>query len=116
MTIADIVKFVMKNRTNKVCKDWSSYQLVYSIDAALTNKTLSYTLDNYGNLDGVVWGTPNWEKKQLYIDCILTTTEKGLKDLMKHFLNVYEGWTLVAHRRNRYVTYNTNQLRRKYGF
>lgn len=116
MKVSDIVKFVLKNRKDKVCKDWTPYQLVYSIDAAVNNKTLSYTLDNKGNLTGIVWGTPDWIKKQLYIDCILTTTESSLKDLLKHFIMIYEGWTLTAHRGDRFVVYNTEKLRKKYGF
>lgn len=114
MKIADVVKFVMANRQNKVCKEWSPYEITSSAARALKNKTLAYTTNNIGNLDGIVWGYPDYVKKELYIECILSTSKKVLPELMKYFLIIYDGWTLTAHRKGKFVKYSTKKLQKSY--
>jgi hypothetical protein len=112
MKVADIVKYVLLNRRNKVCKGWTPYQITYEVDQALTNHTLAYTTDANGNLTGVVWGCPNWEQKVLYIETILTTSKDALPALMKHFFDVYTDWIMSADRRGKFVKYNTTKLKK----
>lgn len=115
MSVADIVKFVLKNRTNKVCKDWSPYQITQGVGRALKQHTLAFTTDRDGSLNGVVWGNPDYNKKVLHIESILSTSKEVLPKLMLHFLMIYDGWTLTADRRGKFVTYNTERLRKIYG-
>lgn len=115
MKVADIVKFVLENRKNKVCKNWSPYQITQDVGIALKNSTLAFTTDDNGNLNGLVWGTPDYKKKILHIDTILATSKSALPSLMKYFLAIYNGWTLTAERKGKFVTYSTEKLRKIYG-
>ena len=115
MRIADAVKYVLANRKNKVCKDWTPFQITHSISMALENRTLAYTTDTHGNLNGIVWGKPDFEKKVLHIETILATCKSTLPKLMRHFLDIYDGWTLTADRRGKFVKYSTERLRKTYG-
>ena len=115
MKVADVVKYVLANRRNKVCKGWSPYQITQDIGAALQHNTFAYTVDDCGHLTGVVWGVPDYKKRILYISIILVTSKESFSVLMKYFLKVYDGWTLSAHRRDRFVVYNTVKLQKHYG-
>lgn len=114
MTVADVVKFVLANRRNKVCRNWSPYDITRHVARALELHTLAYVEAN-GQLTGVVWGAPDYCNKILHIETILTTTKDGFVTLMRYFLTVYDGWTLTAERRGKFVQYNTERLRRTYG-
>lgn len=104
-----MVAFILANRKGKVCKDWSVRQIRESIIESLKQNTLAYTSDGE-EISGVVWGDANEPTMTLHINGIITTDKDALRLLVGYFKTHFNGWTLTADRRDKFVSYNTEKL------
>lgn len=113
MTVKDLVKYVLKNRKGKVCKDWSLIEIAFSIMNSLKQCTLIYSLNEAGELNGLAWGVADYCRGTLYVSNAITTEKGVLRNLIGYFERTYPTLNLTAHRRGKFVRYNTNHLVRK---
>lgn len=113
MTVKDLVIFVLKNRKGKVCKDWSIIEITFSIMNSLKQRTLTYSLNEAGQLNGLAWGVADYSKGTLYVSNAITTEKCVLRTLIGYFDRTYPELNLTAHRHGKFVRYNTNNLVRK---
>jgi hypothetical protein len=113
MSVSDVVKFVMENRKNKICKGWTPYQITYDVSEAIKRGNFAYTVNDNGALTGVCWGTSNSVTKVFHVDAILTIEKSALKELVQYFQKTFKDWIILAERRNVFRSYNTPRLIQK---
>jgi len=107
-TTKDLVDFILENRRGKVFKNWSDAAIYSYICECLETNTLAYATHE-GKVVGVVCGTKTLQKN-IYIMEILTTRAGVLKQFVAFFKRIYPDYTLTAHRRGKYIEYNTPKL------
>lgn len=54
MTVADIVEFILANRSEMAFKNWTADQLAVDLAKAINERLLSVVCDSNGNIVGVV--------------------------------------------------------------
>src|SRR5678815_5447569 len=105
--VADLVNYVRKNRRGNAFKDWAFDTLIARFADGIDERTLYYSVDHEGNINGVALGTLSADKKSLYIDSVLTTAKDVLKKFIIHVHCMYPDVQLCAHRYNQFITYDT---------
>lgn len=73
MNIEQIVEWIMNNRTGAAFKDYSKEKIILQLWESSFYCVFRAAFDEQGNLIGVVCGTRDINRKQIFIDDILVT-------------------------------------------
>ena len=92
-------------------KSWRRWDIINLVQSAAQQHTLVYTLRDQ-QLDSAVVGEFRGNK-ELYIVAIASRTLGGFKRLVFRFTCIFPGYTLTAHRGDKFVKYNTEKLCKK---
>ena len=99
MTVADVVKWVLKHRRGRAFKDMSVYEIRATIHFAVQSGGFIYTTDNHGHLTGLAVFVKDEETKTATTGPVLTITRDSIGAISKHFLDKYTDWHVRIHHR-----------------
>jgi hypothetical protein len=105
-TIRDVVDFVLAHRRNKVFKGMDENRIAVAVQQAINAGSFGYTFDESGNLMGVCVATPDRISRRLHVKHILAIAPGAVGKMLQTFHTFFDGWTITAHRRGKFVTYN----------
>jgi hypothetical protein len=105
-TIQDVVDFVIAHRRNKVFKGMDENRIAIAVQQAINAGSFGYTCDTNGNLMGVCVATPDRAARKLHVKHILTIAPGAVGKLLETFKTFFDGWTITAHRRGKFIEYN----------
>lgn len=112
-TIGDLVTYIMNNRRKNGFKDWTKIGLINALDRAATEGTMFYSVDDKGDINGIVFGTKDNKAKIMFVQEILTTDKKVLNKFIISFKKLFPGFHIRADRKGRKIEYNTAHLIQK---
>ncbi|HEX9232703.1 MAG TPA: hypothetical protein VF849_01505 [Blattabacteriaceae bacterium] len=101
ISITQAVEFIRKH---EILKDWTDDQIKWAIIKAINEKTLVYTTNKDGGLNGICFGEDHKEEKRLHVKCLVGY--KRIKDFIKYYKQKYPGYFISAYRYNKLVNYN----------
>jgi hypothetical protein len=114
LTIQDAVDFVLTYRCNKVFRGMSPERIAAAVTAAIEAGSFGYTRDERGSLTGICVAVASPSEKRLHVKHVLTIVPGAIRQLLEVFHRNFDGWTITAHRRGRFITYtNTPRLVQK---
>jgi len=108
MYIGDAISFVLLNRTNGICKDWSMFEVKHSIETAITDRLFCYTEDENDKINGIAWGKMIHGK--FYVQTLIAKTKKSLREIVQFYRANFSGVEIVADRRECFKNYKTGRL------
>jgi hypothetical protein len=107
---ASICKFISENKGCDVFKNWNEHQIQADIYRAIREGTILYSVDIYGQIDGVVVAT--LKDGVMHVNNIICNNTQALKNFLTLFLNRWPNTSLTAIRDGKPVTYNLKSLKR----
>ena len=117
ISVQDIFEFILKNRRNKVFRNFIEEEILQTIKETLYRRTIIVDTDEgQDKIFGVGMGYPvPCEDKLMHISHILTVRPKGgMARIMKRFTELFPGWNIRAERKGKLVYYkNVINLARK---
>ena len=111
--IGDLVHYVRKNQRGNGFKNWTFEQLVHEFIKGAETKTLYFSEDSLGNIDGVVLGELQPDKKNIFVKGILTTGVGVMQKFTNKVHEIYPEYSLTAERHGKCKQYNTVAFKRK---
>lgn len=108
--INDAVRWVMEHRKNKAFIHQTRQQVGWAIDRAINANAFGYVIDAEGALLGLCCGTPDRENKTLWVSQILCIDRRALPALVERFHEQFNGYKILAKRRGKEVSYDTERL------
>lgn len=110
ITVRQLMNFILANRHGNAFVGWSEQQLLDGIINAIEERSMSYSVDERGEINGVAIGIKFEEKKIFYVSGVLTTKTGVLGKLIAVFKELYPNWKLEAERCRRLKHYNTERF------
>jgi len=111
LSLQDVVDFVITYRRNKVFKGFSEAQIAGAVNASIAAGAFAYAQDERtGRLTGICVASPSPSEKKLHVKHILTIAPGVVPKLLEIYHTFFNGWTITARRRGRYIEYSTPRL------
>ena len=99
ITLHDLIKFVMRYRTNKVFKGFDEIEVYKMLKWAVDNNNIVVDTDpNCQHIYGLIIFTPAPAYNLLHINHVLTVDPDSIKRFVLEFLERFPGWDLQAER------------------
>ena len=112
----DILTFVKKYRKGNVFKDFTDIQIAASIVECLKQNGVIILYDNINEIIGILLADISDEYRLIHVRQLLfkPNTERKLTEILRIYLEKYDGYDIEAIRRGHYVRYkNTDRLIKK---
>lgn len=112
MVVADAIQFIRKYDKNKMHK-WLDGQLALAISNAIKENCFVWSVDESGEVTGILFASMYNEAKEIHVDCIVCKPGWGKENLRRffiYFIKNYPAFTLTSRRRERFTVYNTHKL------
>src|SRR6266550_3544950 len=94
----------LKNAFIALQASYNELLIKLAIIKAINEKTLVYTTNKDGGLNGICFGEDHKEEKRLHVKCLVGY--KRIKDFIKYYKQKYPGYFISAYRYNKLVNYN----------
>lgn len=112
-TIEQTTDFIMQHRKGNAFKDMNQQQVAELLNRYADLDCVITSIGDNGEIVGVVCGIPYPKEKKIFIHNILAIKKGILEQFVAHFVLEYQGWSLEAYRRDKFVEYNTVKLMNK---
>ena len=109
----DIAKLAHEHRNLALHGKYSIMDYAYTIQKAVDQGRVCCAIEN-GKLVGFCQWTPYPSIYEIYIDNIVGLNKWCIRTFLLKFKELYPGFGIVAHRRGKSVTYNTEKLLEKF--
>lgn len=109
-TLKELVDYSFYNRRGKAFLGWTIQDITNAFIDSLQEGTLLYSVDERGNINGVVHATRFEKDKVLFVGNILATGKGVLGQFVGRFKKMFPGYQLEAQRRQRHIKYRTGRL------
>lgn len=107
ITIKDAVEWVLKHRKKDAFKNHTAGTIALEISHSISEGLFYYSINEDGNLNGLVccrWGD---DQGTIYVDNILTTGGPlVIKKFMQYYVTTFPNYQIVGHIRERYRFFN----------
>lgn len=113
MCVGQLAEFADKHRIGKVFERSTFLDILGCFVQAMEDRTLTYTVDENGDITGVGHATRHDTDKVLYVHNVVTTRKGELKRMLRWFFKMFPDYSIEARRHDRLKRYNMNLLRRK---
>lgn len=100
MSMEQIIEWIMKNRTGAAFKDYSKEKIEMELYEAMFFCVFRAAFDEQGNMIGVVCGSRDINKKQIFIHDILVTKPDVVKLFIKSCNDSYPDYELHGIKEN----------------
>lgn len=110
-TVGDLYEFIMKYKGNKVFTEYTPAQIVTLIYEGIHNKTLCYSLDDNGTINGMILAEVRPTSKILFIVENLAMSLENLKRFAARAKKQYPGYKLEGYKHGKIRNYD-NFLKR----
>jgi hypothetical protein len=109
-TLADLIRFTLQHRRNKVFKGQTVQQIGWALERAVNQRGLALAVTEKNEIVGICCATPMHEHKVLRVHEVLCIAPGALSAIVEKYREWFNGYAITARRRGQEVQYQTGRL------
>jgi len=113
LTVRDLMDFILLNRGTTTFMSMSEERIASMVRDGITDETLSYTVDNQGELTGMILAVKDDKQKILFVTENLSMNLTNLKAFASRAKAQWPDYKLEAIRHGSHRKFNTTELYNK---
>jgi len=106
ISVGHLYNFIMAHKSNKVFTEYTPEQIVTLIYNGIRDKTLYYSLDTNGSIDGMILAEIHIPSKKLFVMENLAMTLTNLRKFAQKAKEQFPGFRIEGYKHGKYHTYN----------